>query len=344
MSNPDITIVVCTYNRAARLHDALNSLMYQTTRGQFSYCVLVVDDSSTDATPDVIRDAAARSPIDIRYVWGSGTGIACARNMGIKESSSKWIAFFDDDQVAQPNWLNELFACAIQNDADVVGGSYRLYSPDKEISTLSAICRMMLGETGENGKPHKYGRNTHPGGGNALVRATVFQAVGGFDELTTRGGEDSEFAVRLRGAGLEAWFSPTAIVHHYVPAYRLQESYLLWLSLRFGDNFAYRDFRELGLAKSVLICFARIFQAFFVNAPLMLLAYVTGNTAEVIGRKCLLMRSWAYLRESLYLISPRLFAQKTYFSCLSFRRERTTFATSSTSLQGVMLPDKSPER
>lgn len=329
MASPDITVVVCTYNRAERLHDALNSLMHQDTEGQFSYGVVVVDDASTDATPDTVRDAAARSPMPIRYVRGSGTGIACARNKGIKESSSDWIAFFDDDQVAQPNWLNELFTCAMRTGADVAGGSLRLNLSNEKISKISNICRALLGETGGKGKPHKYGRRTFPSGGNMLVKATVFQIVGVFDELTTRGGEDTEFAVRLRRTGLKVWFTPTAIARHYVPAYRLQESYLLWLSLRFGDNFAYRDFRELGLARTMIACLARIFQAFFINFPLLLVAYLTGNKPEVIGRKCLLVRAWGYLRESLHLMSPRLFSQKTYFSRLSFRGERTAFASSS---------------
>lgn len=331
MSRPDITVVLCTYNRAEMLRDALNSLMRQDTGGQFNYEVAVVDDASTDATPKAVREAAARSPIPMRYVQGSGKGMAPAQNRGIKESSADWIAFFDDDEVAEPNWLEELLACAVQARAEVVGGLVRLRLSDEEVRKISPICRAMLGETDGRRKLGKCLRKTFPGSGNLLVRAKVFQSVGQFDESMTRGGSDTEFNARLRLAGLEAWFTPKAIVHHHVPAYRLKENYLIWYSLRIGDSFAYRDFREWGLARTLIACLGRIAQASFINFPLMLLAYILGNRAEVIGRKCLLFRAWAYLRESLYLVSPRIFSQETYFSDLSMRREGNAFAASSKS-------------
>jgi hypothetical protein len=204
-----------------------------------------------------------------------------------------------------------------------------LHLSDEEVRKISPACRSMLGETGAGRKLETCLRNTSPGCGNMLVRATVFQGVGQFDELSTRGGEDTEFAARLRRAGLEVWFTPKAIVYHHVPAYRLKESYLSWRSIRRGDNFAYRDFREWGLPRTLIACLARIAQASLINFPLMLLAYVLGNRAEVIGRKCLLLRAWGYLRQSLYLVSPRLFSQETYFSELSMRREPNAFAGTS---------------
>jgi hypothetical protein len=69
----------------------------------------------------------------------------------------------------------------------------------------------------------------------------------------------------------------------------------------------------------------RIVRAFLTNFPLMLLAGLAKNRAEVMGRKCLVLRDWAYLRESLYLVSPRAFSQHTYFSRLNFRGERAAF-------------------
>ena len=326
MTRPYITVVVCTYNRAETLRDALNSLMLQKTGDQFSYETVVVDDASTDATPSVIREAAARSPTPMRYVQGSGKGIACARNKGIKESCADWIAFFDDDQVADPNWLEELFACAVQSGAEVVGGSVRLRLSDEEVRKISPLCRAMLGETYGRSKLARCLRKTFPGCGNILLKATVFQSGVQFNESLTAGGEDIEFTARLRRTGIEGWFTPKAIVRHDVPAHRLTESYLSWRSLRAGDNFAYRDFREWGLIRTMIACLARIAQASFINFPLMLLAYILGNKAEVIGRKCMLFRAWGYLRQSLYLVSPRFFSQETYFSSLNMRRERDAFA------------------
>lgn len=329
----DITIAVCTYNRFGTLGPALESLVRQETQGQFTFEIVVVDDGSTDDTQLVLQKMAKDSQVSIRCLRGEGRGIAAARNTGIAAATGEWIASFDDDQVAEPNWLRELRACAGQSGVEVVGGAVRLNLPDEEIRKISLICRAILGETNGRRKLGKCSRKTFPGSGNMFVRATVFQAVGQFDESWTDGGSDLEFTARLRRAGIEAWFTPKAIVRHHVPAYRLKESYLFWTSLRTGSNFAYRDFREWGLAKSMIACLARITQAAFINFPLMLLAYIMGNRAEEIGRKCLLLRAWGYVRQSLSLVSPRVLSQETYFSRLSFRSERSAFAGNSKSTE-----------
>ncbi len=326
MSCPDVTVVLCTYNRCETLRDALDSLMCQDTGGTFSYEVIVVDDASTDATPDIMRAAVARSPVPMRCVAGSGGGMACAQNKGIRESSTEWIAFFDDDAVAEPTWLRELLACAAETNAEVVGGAVRLLLPDAEVQKISPICRLTLGATEEGRELGRCIPKGFPPSMNLLVRETVFKALGQFDESMTRGGSDCEFGARVCRAGIEAWFTPRAIVHHDVPAYRLKESYLLWRDQRNGDNFAFRDFGEWGLARTVITCLARIAQAASVNVPLMLIAYISGDRGEVLGRKCRLLRAWGYIRETLYLISPQLFSQKSYFSRLDMRREQNTLA------------------
>jgi glycosyltransferase involved in cell wall biosynthesis len=323
--------VLCTYNRADLLGRALESLVRQETQGEFRFEVVVVDDGSTDGTQATLQKIAKDCQVPIRCLRGEGRGIAAARNTGVTATSGEWIAFFDDDQVAEPNWLKELHALALKTGSQCVGGARPLLITGQEPSRLSLICKVGLGEIAQGNEPRKCGRTQYPCTGNMLLRRSVFDQVGQFDESLTRGGEDIEFTARLRRAGLEAWFTPKAIVRHYVPAHRLAESYLFWRSLRVGDNFAYRDFREWGLARTVIACLARIGQASLINFPLMLLAYILGNRAEVIGRKCLLLRAWGYLRESLYLVSPGLFSQETYFSHLSMRREQNAFAGSSKS-------------
>lgn len=322
----DVSVVLCTYNRADMLGPALESLIRQETHGQFRFEVVVVDDGSTDGTQATLQKIAKDSRVPIQCLRGESRGIAAARNTGVAAASGEWIAFFDDDQVADPNWLEELLDCATHAGVDVVGCSVRLDLPEEEIRQISPVCRELLGETKVDRKLGKCSRKEFPGTGSMLVTATAFKAVGTFDESWTRGGSDLEFTARLRRSGLEAWFTPKAIVHHRVPAYRLKESYVFWSSLRIGNNFAYRDFKEWGLARTMIACSARVAQATIINFPLMLLAYVSGNGAEVIGRKCLLLRAYGYLRQSLCLVSPRLFSQETFFSRFTFRIERKVFA------------------
>lgn len=331
MCPPDITVVVCTYNRAMLLRGALDSLMCQDTGGEFSYEVVVVNDLSTDATPEVVREAIERSPITMRCVQEHGKGIACARNRGVAESRAAWVAFFDDDQVAEPVWLKELHTVALKTGSACVGGAISLALTDQELSRLSAVSRAILGEVSRGNEVRKCTRKEYPGTGNLLLSRGIFGQVGPFDESLTRGGEDTEFVSRLRRAELPAWFTPRAVVRHHVPAYRTTDGYLFWRSLRVGDNYACGDFTEWGLPRTLVSCFARIVQAVFINFPLMSLAYATGNRAEAVGRMCLLWRAWAYLRASLRLVSPRLFPQHAYFSRLTMRGEQDAFADGSKS-------------
>jgi len=325
----DVSIVLCTYNRANMLGSALESLARQETDGKFTFDVVVVDDRSTDGTEITLQKIAKDSRMPIRCVRGEGRGIAAARNMSVRAASGEWLAFFDDDQVAETNWLKELLALALKTGSQCVGGARPLLLTTQELSKLSPICKQFLGEIAQGNEPKRCSRKLYPCTGNMLLRRSALERVGQFNESLTRGGEDIEFSARLHRAELEAWFTPKAIVRHQVPAYRLNESYLTWRALVDGGNMAYRDFREWGLAKTVTTCSARIAQASLINFPLMLLAYIAGNSAEVIGRKCLILRAWGYLRESLRLVSPRLFPQQTFFSRLSFRGERNAFAVES---------------
>ena len=84
--------------------------------------ILVIDDRSTDATAEVVRDLATQSPIPICYVLVEHGGVAAARNAGVAHARGEWVALFDDDQEAEADWLARLVRCAEENCADCVGG------------------------------------------------------------------------------------------------------------------------------------------------------------------------------------------------------------------------------
>ena len=105
VSQPDlltISVVVCSFNRAEGLRSALASLYDLETGNLFSYEIIVIDNASTDATPATIAQAAIESKTPLRGVYEGRKGIAPARNRGIAEAKGEWVAFFDDDQRADP--------------------------------------------------------------------------------------------------------------------------------------------------------------------------------------------------------------------------------------------------
>lgn len=97
MSN--ITIVITTYNRASFLQRAIESALQAASRAE----VIVVDDFSSDDTP-----ALCAGRTDIRYVrLNANQGLAHARNVGVAECNSEFIAFLDDDDLRLPNSIDK---------------------------------------------------------------------------------------------------------------------------------------------------------------------------------------------------------------------------------------------
>jgi len=95
---PQVSVVIATYNRAGFICDAIDSVLAQTFT---DYEILVVDDGSTDRTPQVLEKYGDR----IRYFCQAHRWQAAALNRGIRESRGTYIAFLDDDDIWLPDKL-----------------------------------------------------------------------------------------------------------------------------------------------------------------------------------------------------------------------------------------------
>jgi len=188
MNNITVSIVVPTYNRADWLGGALDSLVGQQTGGKLSYEIVVVDNASRDATKDVVQRAAEASEVPIRYFYEETPGDAPARNRAVQESRGDWLAFFDDDQFAEPDWVMKLHEAALQTGAAIVGGPVHLDVSEEQLKELSLPCRELLRETRLYEEIHPYVGRQLPGTGNSMVERAVFDAVGPFDTTMPNGG------------------------------------------------------------------------------------------------------------------------------------------------------------
>ena len=189
MTAPDISIVVCTFNRAAMLRQALASLSDLATGGQFQCEIVVIDNASTDDTQQAIAAARLTSKHPLRGIRESEKGIVPARNRGVREARGRWIAFFDDDQLADPQWLVELRRGAAERQCRVVGGAVHLALPDNSSRQLDATVRMLLGESILSDRPLPYGGRITPGCGNLMIERSVFEEVGVFERTVSGRGE-----------------------------------------------------------------------------------------------------------------------------------------------------------
>jgi len=97
---PKVSVVIPTYNSAATVKEAIESVLCQTYA---DLEINVIDDGSTDDTEKMVRQFGDR----IRYVKQMNQGVSAARNAGIKQARGEYIAFLDSDDIWLPEKLAE---------------------------------------------------------------------------------------------------------------------------------------------------------------------------------------------------------------------------------------------
>ena len=118
----DISVVISTYNRADLLPQALESVLRQEA-DEVAYEVIVVDNNSSDRTPQVVESFIARGHTHLRYVFEGRQGIPYGRNAGIANARAPIIAFADDDVRVAPDWVASIKRALDEHpEVDYVGG------------------------------------------------------------------------------------------------------------------------------------------------------------------------------------------------------------------------------
>jgi glycosyltransferase involved in cell wall biosynthesis len=229
LQQPTVTIVVPTHNRVGSLLQTVGSLLKQDYE---SYEVLVVDNNCSDDTGEQVAALAAQDA-RLRYVRETRPGLTAARECGGNEGRGKLIAYVDDDELAPPDWLGKLVRLQQETGAAGVGGPYEplwLAPPPSWLLNSSAMRETLtFFDFGPSRSAVEWLL-----GGNALYTRESLEAVsyyGGYDAGTRSkgmiGGEDILMGSRMRAAGYELWYEPTASVAHQVPPERMRLSYIL---------------------------------------------------------------------------------------------------------------------
>ena len=117
------TIAICTRNRCEPLEKTLANLVARGVPAQGAGEVLVIDNGSTDATPEVVRKHAGALPI--RYLREPRPGVAFARNRALEEFRGDCLVYLDDDVMVSRDWLPALLAPVRSGDYDGALGYVR---------------------------------------------------------------------------------------------------------------------------------------------------------------------------------------------------------------------------
>ena len=188
----DFSVVIPTYNRAQKLHEAVNSITLQEKRNEkFSIKeIIIVDDCSEDGTKEKVEEYII--PDDIKLVYyrlKNNSGPSCARNIGVKLANSKWIAFQDSDDIWNANKLQIMSSFMEKNpDAEMYSHFYKALLDDNRI--VNVEIEKMDSYFNELSIRNIIGAPT------MIVKKDIFEELGGFDEKL-RALEDWDFALRL---------------------------------------------------------------------------------------------------------------------------------------------------
>jgi glycosyltransferase involved in cell wall biosynthesis len=200
------SVIIRTYNRAYIVGEAIQSALKQTYD---NYEVLVVDDGSSDNTPEIVRGFRDEKLRYVRHEKNRGVGAAC--NTGIAEAKGELIAFLDSDDLWMPEKLERQVACMKRHpEVDAVFSDVEIIENATTIPSLIALMRSFPQLLDKDRKRQEYVFSARQlylclleevpiKPTVLLVKKNIFERVGLFD-LTALGCEDWEFLLRLAHA------------------------------------------------------------------------------------------------------------------------------------------------
>jgi glycosyltransferase involved in cell wall biosynthesis len=230
---PVVSVVICTYNRAALLPAAIDDVLAQNDSQTPPLELLVIDNNSTDETRAVVERVAARDE-RVRYLRETKQGLSHARNAGIAAARAPLIAFTDDDVRVGPDWLSTIVRTVRAHPGvSVVGGRVLPVWPAPPPPWLTAEHwgPLALVDYGEHPVRVDAGNPLCLVGANLAIVRSAFDLVGGFAADVQRvrdsvgSSEDHEFLLRLFGAGGFGIYDPGIVIHADVQPDRLERAY-----------------------------------------------------------------------------------------------------------------------
>ena len=221
-----ISICICTFKRPAMLAHAINNIISQLTNNLFAYEIVVVDNDFNRSAEETVQGIQLNAPIHINYDCEPQQNISLTRNRSIRNAKGDLIAFIDDDEFPEPNWLLELFTTYVRFNVDgVLGPVLPLLEgcPPKWLSK-SDLCVRSSFPTGTPLTSLRYMRT-----GNLLFRKSILiDDEPAFDpQLGRSGGEDYDFFKRMLDRGHSFIWCDEARVFEHVPIERQTKNYYI---------------------------------------------------------------------------------------------------------------------
>ncbi len=226
-----IDICVCTFRRP-QLVETLQSLADQNAPHGYDVQILVVDNDDQPSAAHIVRAKQAKSRFHMRYVHCPAGNISIARNGALDHSDARLLAFIDDDETVDPDWLRNMVDVLENEGSDVVLGPVQaIYDEQapawmKSLDIHSTEPSFVKGviETG-------YSCNVLLDRDSKAVQGLRFDL-----NLGQSGGEDTVFFTQIFRRGGRLDYAQNALVFEVVPSARQSFMWLLKRRMRMGHT------------------------------------------------------------------------------------------------------------
>jgi succinoglycan biosynthesis protein ExoM len=231
MDEAEIDICICTFRRD-HLAETLKSLARLELAPALKIRIIVADNDETPGACELTQKMAAEIRLPVTYVHAPACNISVARNACLDAATAPFVAFIDDDEVAERQWLSALLTALKNNEADAaMGPVHAVYGP-------ASPAWMRKGNFHSSFPVVNGGEIVTGGCGNVLIRREA-PAVRGLrfrPELGRKGGEDSAFFSIIHKNGGRIVYAPEAVVLEAVTEERATADWLVRRRFRYGQT------------------------------------------------------------------------------------------------------------
>lgn len=212
---PLISVIILNYDGRAWLAGCLDALAQQRDAPDFE--TILVDNGSTDASVELVRTSYPHARV---IETGTNLGFAGGNNAGARQARGEWIAFLNNDTIADEAWLARLWSAQQSHPGFALITSRLVFLHDPSILDSAGDGYLRAGGAFKHG--HGADAASLPAsrevfgacGGAFMIRRDAFEALGGFDDRFFMVYEDVDLSYRARLRGWRVWYAADAIVRH----------------------------------------------------------------------------------------------------------------------------------
>ncbi len=206
------SIIIPTLNRTSYVINTLHNVLEQEIELDFE---IIVIDQSTEADIELIRLNENYSIVKYHHITFF-KGLPEARNYGASKANYKYLLFLDDDIECKSDLLKEHYKLIQKPEIGVVAGGITEKFKNN-IDTKVGWFQKIWGDPKRGFHQDGQFEVDHAGGGNFSVKKSLFDNVGGIDELLTKGAalyEETDFCLRIKKSGYKIFYNHKAHMVH----------------------------------------------------------------------------------------------------------------------------------